>query len=216
MQAIHEITILSRLADDIRVVSFRGREEISGLYHFDIDVSLPPQATGVEADAMDRSVCLTLHAGDAPPRMIHGIVASAQATGARLHDRPIVRLRVVPRAWRLKRRTTSRIFQDQSVVEVAMRLLAERGLGARLRITGDYPLRDYCVQYQESDYAFLSRILAAAGLFFYFDHPTAAGDDNATSMGTAEVFVLSDTAEYYPPLDGGERLVFRRPRWMVP
>jgi type VI secretion system secreted protein VgrG len=65
------------------------------------------------------------------------------------------------------------------------------------------------VQYQETDYAFVKRILAEEGLFFYFDHPTGQGDENATNLGTGEMLVVSDTAQYYPSLEGGHTLTLR-------
>lgn len=79
---------------------------------------------------------------------------------------------VVPPLWLATRRRDHRIFQDASVTDIATRVLA--GYGPRIAVpvnrSSPHPAREYCVQYGETDFDFMSRVLADEGVSFYFDH----------------------------------------------
>ena len=205
-----EITLTPRI-DGLRVMSFRGHEEISGLYRVDVRIATSTPEGDFEASVLEQPARLLMRTTGGTPRALHGIVAAVEAQGTLLQDRPVYELRLVPRLWLLKRRRTRRIFQDKSVVDIVDTLLTEWRIPTQWRVTRDYPKRAYCVQHRETDYAFLIRLLAEEGIFFYFDHPTGLDDEeSSTGVGAAEIVVLSDAAEHYPPLDGGETLVLRR------
>jgi type VI secretion system secreted protein VgrG len=191
----------------IRVASVHGREAISDLYRFDVHVVAFDEGDGFEAAVLSAPATLMLVSAAGLRRSVYGIVADAALEGQINHGWHGYRLRIVPRLWLLKRRKNSRVFQDMTVVDIVTGLLAEHSIAYRWRVQGPYLPRAYCVQYRETDYAFVTRLLADEGLFFYFDHPTdAGGDDNRTHMGGREVLVLSDTAAYYPKLDQGDEL----------
>src|SRR6185503_12791189 len=102
-------------------------------------------------------------------------------------------LRIVPALWLLSQRRNHRIFQHQSVPEIAERLLAEWNIERLFRIDpGLYPKLEYRVQYGETDLAFLSRMLEEAGIAYTF-----AEDDEKGS-----VLVLND-APHAAPSRGG-------------
>ena len=97
----------------------------------------------------------------------------------------VVELRVVPALTLLGSTRRSRIFQDQSAVEILEAVLG-KGLGGYGREVQDltsetYPKREYCVQYQESDLAFAQRLMEEEGITYAFDHE-----------GEAEVMGLYD------------------------
>jgi type VI secretion system secreted protein VgrG len=190
----------------IRVASVHGREAISDLYRFDVHVVAADEGDGFEAAVLSAPATLMFVSAAGLRRSVYGIVAGAELEGQLNHGWHGYRLRIVPRLWLLKRRKNSRVFQDMTVVDIVTALLAEHSITYRWRVQGPYLPRAYCVQYQETDYAFVTRLLADEGLFFYFDHPVdAGGDHRKTHMGAGEVLVLSDTAAYYPkPDQGGE------------
>src|SRR6202044_2577898 len=76
---------------------------------------------------------------------------------------------IVPTLWLATQRRNHRMFQQLSELDIVRRLLAEGGIEPDLRIGGTYKKRDYRVQYAESDYAFLCRMLEAAGISFFFE-----------------------------------------------
>jgi type VI secretion system secreted protein VgrG len=191
----------------IRVASLHGREAISDLYRFDVHIVAADEGDGFEAAVLSAPATLMLESTAGLRRSVYGIVAGAELEGQLNHGWHGYRLRVVPKLWLLKRRKNSRVFQDLTVVDIVTALLQEHSVAYRWRVQGPYLPRAYCVQYQETDYAFVTRLLASEGLFFSFDHPAnPGGDDNRTYMGTSEVLVLSDTAAYYPKLDQGDQL----------
>ncbi|MBI4955118.1 MAG: type VI secretion system tip protein VgrG [Myxococcales bacterium] len=205
-----ELSLVGYYPDSLRVLWFRGREAVNALYHFDLCVACQPgPEVPLESAALERPVSLVIRGANAA-RAVHGIVAATSLEGAGVRGEHIHMLRLVPRLWLAKRRRACRIFQDMSAVEIVESLFAERGVASRRRLQAEYEKRPYSVQYQESDYAFIRRILAEEGIFFSFDHPTElGGDTNMTGRGATEVVVLGDSADWCPPLDGGEDLVVR-------
>ena len=78
---------------------------------------------------------------------------------------------VVPALWRLTRRTQSRVFQQRTVPEILRQVLAEEWrLDVVFRLAEDYPRHNYCVQYRESDFAFISRLMEEEGIGYFFEH----------------------------------------------
>ncbi len=83
-------------------------------------------------------------------------------------------LTIVPRLWLLSQRRNHRMFQRKSEPEIVRLLLDEWGIEHELRIDeGTYKAREYRVQYAESDYAFICRMLEDAGITYTFDTTTA-------------------------------------------
>lgn len=93
--------------------------------------------------------------------------------------------RIVPRLWALTQRRGYRIFQHLTVPEIARQVLSEWGVDHRPELVEEpYPRLHYKVQYDETDYAFLSRLLEEAGISFVVEDPPAGG--------TSAVVVLRD------------------------
>ncbi|MGK4007953.1 type VI secretion system tip protein TssI/VgrG [Sorangium sp. So ce1036] len=78
-------------------------------------------------------------------------------------------LTLVPSLWLATQRRNHRMFQHRSEIDIAHQLLDEWGISPELRLAGTYKKRKYRVQYGESDYTFLCRMLEDAGVSFYFD-----------------------------------------------
>ncbi|MEO7327166.1 MAG: type VI secretion system tip protein TssI/VgrG, partial [Minicystis sp.] len=189
---------------ELHVLSFEGREEMNGLFAFDVVAWCKDIDEGaLEAAVIGQPALLTMHLADGASRCVRGIVSSLIFEGRREGGRHALRLTIVPRALLLQKRVNSRIFQDKTVQQIAEVLLEEHGISRGFHLLSKYPSRQYCVQYQESDYQFLSRIVAEEGIFFYFEHPDEdAGDD-------PERLIFADSAHSYPPIPGDRVLVYR-------
>ena len=187
----------------LAVLSFRGREAISRAFSFEITVAASPEvdAATIEPDLLGRPACLTMQAGASAPRLVRGVVAAVSALSVAHGGRGVYRLRIVPALWVLKKRTTSRIFQDKTVPEIVAAVLDEAGVSYALCLIGKYRPRTYCVQHRETDFAFVERLLAEEGIFYTFDH---GGPDAKT-----ETVSLSDSARLYPAIDGDAALAYR-------
>ena len=70
----------------------------------------------------------------------------------------------------MKKRSNSRIYQNKSVIDIVTDLFGQHNVEFKNLTTSSYPKYDYCVQYQESDLDFVSRLLQLEGIFYYFEH----------------------------------------------
>ncbi len=105
-------------------------------------------------------------------RYFNGYVVKA----SRLENRgryPGYRVTVRPWLWFLTQRRNSRVFQEKSVKEILTDVFTDypgHDVDWQLGSEGDYPKLDYCVQYEETDYDFISRILEEAGIYYFVQH----------------------------------------------
>lgn len=163
------------------VASFQGVDRLSAPFHFELE--LKSSKTDLDGEAILAADCWL---GIQQPTMlatsgksgvhllrIHGVLANFEQYG-RDDDGVCYKASLVPRLWRLSLSTQSRIFQDQSVVDIVEQVLKEHGFepedfcwrtNARA-----YPKREYVVQYRESDLAFINRLLEHDGIFYFFEH----------------------------------------------
>jgi uncharacterized protein involved in type VI secretion and phage assembly len=205
------------------VRSFRGREDLSGLYRFDVIVTCPELGEGaVETLALGQRAILLLHVGKAP-RVFQGIISSVKHEGVRTtHGVSQYRLRLVPRLWLLKQKRRSRIFQDMRVADVIKGVLAESRIESHFQLRQTYPLREYITQYEETDYRFVRRLIGESGVVFRYaqgsamvaeaisaaldlapDIVGAAALMTLAKAFTGEKLIFADDASAYPPIDDG-------------
>jgi type VI secretion system secreted protein VgrG len=87
------------------------------------------------------------------------------------------------------------------VPDVVAAVLGEAGVAARFELARAHPVREYCTQYEETDFDFLSRLLAEEGIFFYFEQPepTALA---AALAGDPELVVVADEPTAYGAVRG--------------
>jgi type VI secretion system secreted protein VgrG len=84
------------------------------------------------------------------------------------HFKAIIR----PWLWYLTRRTNLRIYQKLKVSEIIEKVIEDHGFKGdiKLKLSETYEVREYCVQYRETDFDFISRLMEEEGIYYYFDH----------------------------------------------
>jgi type VI secretion system secreted protein VgrG len=122
------------------------------------------------------------------------LVGRANETGRHY----IYRALVQPWLWYLTRTTDCRIFQNKSVPEVLDDVLGKYGFQFEKRLTGSYRTWEFCVQYQESDFAFVSRLMEHEGIAYHFEHGNGS-----------HLLVLADDTGSYTPLPGHASIPYR-------
>ena len=148
----------------LRVLAFTGREAVSRCYRFRIDVAVSESlAPDLEDELLGERAVFDL-GPVADARVIAGIVRRVEVREALAHDLRAARVELVPRLFRLSLRVTSRIFQDKTVPEIVTAVLEQAGVPHRSALAAKYARRSYCVQHQESDLAFVTRLLAEEGI----------------------------------------------------
>lgn len=186
--------LVTHAGERARVVALRGREQVSKLFRFDVEVVLGPHPS----ELLGERASLLLRSEDGPPRLVHGMierVSRAERTDAGVR----ATVRLAPRLSRLARRRTRRVFQEQTTLEIAARVLAEWGLPMRALSLRPLPKRPYSVQYDESDLAYLERLFAEEGLFFGFEH--------TLDPQVGEALLVADLPSELAHVDGLPRLV---------
>lgn len=191
--ARHEFSVGDLPPETFRVVNFEGEESISKLYHVEINLVSNDPAVAFK-DVVGQSGLLTMLRGDdASP--LYGLVVGFEQAGM-LHaqtDYPYqYRVALVPHLSVLAMTTQSRIFQNLTVKEIVTQILDDHGVVASVDFHGTYAAREYCTQYQETDLAFVQRLLEYEGAYYYFDH---VHDVQKGSSGSAvETVIIRDTA----------------------
>lgn len=167
-------------------VSLRGREAMSSLFEYEIDMVSADHALDPER-ILGEGVTLILRHASESPRYFHGIVRHFSARGAVGRDQRLYRMVVVPKLWLTTLRRNFRFFQEKSTKDIVEEVLrAIEGLAFDFRATGGTTQREYCVQYDETDFNFVSRLLEEEGLFYFFSHA-----DGSHTM------VIGDLAAHY-------------------
>ncbi|WP_437816519.1 type VI secretion system tip protein TssI/VgrG [Sorangium sp. So ce1078] len=194
---------------DLRVVSFRGREALSELFSFQLVVQAAPELEGRDAELLGRLAALILRDGRSAERRIEALVDQVRADATFTpRTGPTWHIRLVPPLALLRRRTTSRIFQDETVPQILQHVLAAASLPVELRLSRTYALRSYCVQYRESDLAFVRRLAAEEGIALCFaDAPAGVPG----SVARAPVIFLDDPAHYPAAFSDGPGVLVLRP-----
>lgn len=155
-----------------RVIAFESRDtQIHGLSTaYEIGLTLSADRPLNDGALLDQKCRLGLF-GEGSSQDLHGLVTHVVSRGRNL-DRFEYLLRLSSPLHPLKLNSQSRVFLRRSVVEIAQEVLEGAGIPARqveFTTRHDYPQREFTAQFQESDYAFLSRQLAHWGLFFHFE-----------------------------------------------
>src|SRR5262245_46203397 len=180
----HNIQIEVASGDHLDVRAFNIDQQMN--MNFSVSALVHAENPDVDFDAMlGQDASFTLMG--ASPRTWKGIVSHVQQEHAMDDGLSSYRLTLVPRLWLLTQRRNYRIFQQLSEVEIVQKLLGEWGIEPEMKLTGEYKKRKYKVQYGETDFDFVSRMLEDTGISFYF-----AQEGKETKM------VLSDAPQSNP------------------
>ena len=141
-------------------------------------------------------------------RYFNGFV-SAVAQGADVGRFATYVLTLKPWLWFLSRNADCRIFQNMTVPEIVKRVFLDHGVADFKDRLGkvEYPRREYCVQYRESDFAFVSRLLEEEGIYYYFRHENGKHTlVLANGQDSHEAVAGYQRIPYYPPNADGRRV----------
>ncbi|MDT9678666.1 type VI secretion system tip protein VgrG [Pseudomonas sp. JV414] len=136
----------------------------------------------------------TLH-NDAQTRAFDALVAEIQQLPA---DATAERYQVVlrPWLWWLTLASNNRVFQNLSTSDIVTTIFkAHAFTDFKLSLSGSYTPREYCVQYGETDFAFVSRLLEEEGIFWFFTH-----EDGKHTL------VLGDSNDAFVPIPNGPKV----------
>jgi type VI secretion system secreted protein VgrG len=185
----------------LRFRSLDGQETLSSLYEFNVE--LVSQSASLDMNSLlGKPLTLEIVTPDGGVRHLGGHIARCAFRG-RETDTPrtyVYTVTLRPWLWYLTRTTDCRIFQNLSVVDILRQVLARYGFPVDERLLASYREWDYCVQYQESDFAFISRLMEQEGIYYYFRHEA-----------DQQVLVLADDMSAHDTLPGYATLPYLPP-----
>ncbi len=190
------------LTGDLHVRRVVAKEGLSVL--FDVEVELLSEKPDIDLESLIWSTALVQIEdleGGRDPVIFHGVVEEAEYTGA-IDQRFGYRLRLRPRLAGLAYRVRSRIFQALDAPGIVKRVLADAGIpdsGVKWKLTERYPVREYSVEYQESELSYCLRLLEDEGIFYWFEHSEAG-----------HALVFGDSPAQHKPIDGPTALPFSK------
>ena len=186
-------------ADAVQVSEFTGVEEVSHTFRFVVQLTSTDGELDLDA-VIGQPATLSLMRQDGEISPIHGIVADFQQKAFAIGNYHY-EATLVPRLWLLSLNHQCRVFQNLKVDEIVTEVLKQAGFGARdfrFALGTQLPTREYCVQYRETDLAFIQRLLEHEGIYYFFEHPSSGG----------EVVVFTDERAQSPDIDGGRAIEY--------
>ncbi len=186
------ITIDTPLGKDVLLLSsIQGNDGVSTPFSFELD--LLSENTGIKfQDIIGKNVAVTIVLADGKKRYFNGLVSrfaqgpSQNNGGMRFASYTAT---MVPWLWLLTKTADSRIFQNLSVPDIVKKIFQDLGLlDFKFDLNGSYSKRDYCVQYRETDFNFVSRLLEEEGIFYFFEHSKSK-----------HTLVIGDAADKHKP-----------------
>jgi type VI secretion system secreted protein VgrG len=199
-QATRKVQITTPLGKDTLIVSqFSAVEQMSSLFQFDISM-LSEKGELSPDDILGKEVTLKYDLPNGQKRFFHGFVTefSQGATSNRFHH---YQATVRPWFWFLTRSADCRIFQNKDVGEIFEEVVKPYGFTHyKLKLTGALNKMDYCVQYRETDFNFISRLLEQEGISYHFQHADGKHTMVLANDNSAHEKVPGyETVPYFPP-----------------
>lgn len=182
--------------DDLLLDAMEGSEGISELFRFALHMrSGSANLDGTQV--VGKTMSVAIGADGDTPRHVGGIVTRFVQSGQD-QDFAIYEAELAPALWLLTLSRDRRIYPNQSVDAVVKQVLAAFSIPFESKLTGSYPVRDYCVQYDETAFDFISRLMEQAGIFYFFTF--AAG---------SHTMVLADANGAFAPCGGAAAVRYR-------
>ena len=189
---------LDGVPSDLKVFKFSGTEAITQPYRFELELVSEQPDLDLEG-LLHRQAYLSFNEQG---HGVHGLVYRvAQGDSGRRLTR--YQLSLVPHLAYLVHSSQQRIFQHKTVPQIVAQVLVGHGIQSdrfEFRLSGNYPEREYCVQFGETDLAFIQRLCAELGIHYHFQHAPEGhllvfGDDQT-------VFAQADQPTPYRPGSG--------------
>ena len=185
----YRLSLTTPLGDDALILQeFDGTESLSQPFSFRLDM-VSEQQSIEPAALLGKAVTWSVAGPDDDQRHFSGIVREFVAAEDWGRGYRVYHAEVVPWFWLLSRTADCRIFQNKSVRDILQTVLGEYDQADfdLSGIKGSHPPREYCVQYRETDFNFLSRLMEEEGIFYFFRH----------AEGSHKMMVADDPSAFY-------------------
>jgi len=159
---------------ELELLRFTGHENISQL--FDFDLELKSTDTDLDEDGVINKPCwleIYYGQGSEPVRVIHGLINEFEDVNY-LPDYTLYRAKMVPRIWQLGLFDTNEVYLNETIEQTLTVMLQEAhfvaGQDFRFQLSRNYRTWPFRLQYNETHFDFLQRIIEREGIYYYFEH----------------------------------------------
>jgi type VI secretion system secreted protein VgrG len=163
------IELTTPVGKDLSFKGLRGHEELGRSSEFEL-TAVSSKSDINPSDLLGKNVTVKLELVKSGPRYFNGYVTrftQGGMVGRQFEYRMMVRSWL----WFLTRTTDCRIFQDKKVPDIIKDVFADHPVAVfEDGLTATYAQRTYCVQYRETDFDFVSRLMEEEGIYYYFEH----------------------------------------------
>jgi type VI secretion system secreted protein VgrG len=165
------LSVSSPLGENVLLLTaFTGREELSRLFKFQLDFVSENDSIS-PADIVGQPITWAVHYVDDEPRYFHGYVSRFAAGRKTLRGMRAYRAEVVPWLWFLTQSADCRIFQNKTAAEIIEAMFEDfQERDYEFVLTRPLRQREYCLQYRETAFNFVSRLMEEEGIFYFFRH----------------------------------------------
>lgn len=158
--------------DELILEGFSGREAISDPFHYTARLFSSDKAIDL-SKLVGKAATLSVDLTTGTSRYINGIISrfTVVRSDARA-ELATYEAELRPWFWLLRYRGGFRIFEKKSVKDILGEVLSDAGFSGsyKINLSQAYEQREYCVQYRETDFDFLSRLMEEEGIFYWFEH----------------------------------------------
>jgi len=200
-QEYRPMAIGTPLGEDVLLIrSIDGIEELGRLFEYRLELVSEESNLNFQ-DIVGQNVTIRVQrSANEEPRYFNGYVSSfthVRCAG----DQTEYAATIVPWLWFLTRSSDCRIYQNKTVPEIIQEVFREAGFtDFESRLQGDYGQWEYCVQYRETHFNFVSRLMEQEGIYYYFLHENGR-----------HVLVLADGASAHEVVENYEEIQYRPP-----
>jgi type VI secretion system secreted protein VgrG len=155
--------------DKLLLRGFHGEERISGLFQLSLEMQSEEKSLDF-SQVVGKGATVKIELADGTFRYFHGIVGRFVQAGSDARF-TTYHAELHPWLWLLTMNVDCRIYQNMTVPDIVTGLFKELGFtDFKNSLSGTYKPLEYCVQYNESAFAFVSRLLEDQGIFYFFKH----------------------------------------------
>ena len=200
-QSHRQIAVGTPLGEDVLLLrGFSYCEQLGHPFEMTLDVLSDTSDVSFD-DILGQNVTVRVQKpADDEPRHFNGLVSRFEQLSASGRTMAYSAT-VVPWLWLLTRSSDCRIFQEMTVPDIVKQVFRDHGFtDFEDRLSGSYRTWEYCVQYRETDFNFVSRLMEQEGIYYFFEH-----EDGKHTM------VLADSKSAHAPFSGYEEIPFRPP-----
>ena len=188
-------------ADAFLMTGFEGKEELSRPFSFVLDLVSENTAVAA-ADLVGQAVGWSVNPPSDQPRYFHGYVKKLVIGAETSRAYRNYRIEVVPWLWFLTRSANCQIFQNKTVPDIIAAVFGQFGFSAyKTNLQGTYSTRDYCVQYRETAFNFVSRLMEEYGIYYTFTFASGSHTLVLADAPSAYAACAQATVEYRPDTD---------------